>query len=305
MAIHGKVSAGTRTSPSSGDDREPESTRQWPNSDNQVAIHGANIMHSQTINALALLRHHLGDTLLAVHLFGSAVAGGLRPGSDIDLLVTVSTSLSDETRQALMTDLLRLSAWPATVYLRPLEVTVLVHDAVRPWRYRPMRELQFGEWLRDDLQAGRFEPAMADHDLAILLSQVRLHGISLLGPPAAELFEPVPEADMFRALHDTAAQWNGPDDWLGDECNVILALARIWLTLSSGEIAAKDVAANWLLERLPQAHRPLLETARDVYLGQARDDLAQRPQALADFVGYARRQIERLHRQSPSRRTCS
>ena len=86
---------------------------------------------------------------------------------------------------------------------------------------------------------------------AILLSKARQHAISLLGPPAAELFEPVPEADMIRALHDTAAQWNGPDDWLGDECNVVLALARIWLTLSSGEIAAKDVAADWLLERLP------------------------------------------------------
>ena len=86
-----------------------------------------------------------------------------------------------------------------------------------------MRELQFGEWLRDELQAGRFEPAMADHDLAILLSKARQHAISLLGPPAAELFEPVPEADMIRALHDTAAQWNGPDDWLGDECNVVLA----------------------------------------------------------------------------------
>uniref|UniRef100_A4XUC2 Aminoglycoside (3'') (9) adenylyltransferase n=1 Tax=Ectopseudomonas mendocina (strain ymp) TaxID=399739 RepID=A4XUC2_ECTM1 len=258
-------------------------------------------MNLQISNALTLLHHHLGDNLLAVHLFGSAVSGGLKPASDIDLLVTVRTPLSDSIRKALMTDLLRLSAWPATAHLRPLEVTLLVHDAVRPWRYRPMRELQFGEWLRDELQAGRFEPAMADHDLAILLSKARQHAISLLGPPAAELFEPVPEADMIHALHDTAAQWNGPDDWLGDECNVVLALARIWLTLSSGEIAAKDVAADWLLERLPPEHRPLLETARDVYLGQARDDLAQRPQALAAFIGYARRQIERLRSESANR----
>lgn len=82
---------------------------------------------------------------------------------------------------------------------------------------------------------------------------------------------------------------------------MVLALARIWLTLSSGEIAAKDVAADWLLERLPPEHRPLLETARDVYLGQARDDLAQRPQALAAFIGYARRQIERLRSESVNR----
>ncbi len=46
---------------------------------------------SQLQQALALLQRHLGGNLLAVHLFGSAVVGGLKPGSDLDLLVTVAT----------------------------------------------------------------------------------------------------------------------------------------------------------------------------------------------------------------------
>ncbi len=258
-------------------------------------------MNRQIDDALALVRRHLADDLLAVHLYGSAVAGGLKPGSDIDLLVTVSSPLSDTTRHALMLDLLTLSAWPATERLRPLEVTVLTLNAVRPWRYPPVREAQFGEWLRADLQAGRIEPAMADHDLAILITKARRHGVCLFGLPAAELFDPVPEADVIRALHDTVAQWNEADDWLGDECTVVLALARIWLTLSTGEIVAKDVAADWLLPRLPAEHRSLLQTARDIYLGQAADDLALRPQALAGFIRHARQQIERLRTPSPSR----
>ena len=44
-------------------------------------------MNRQIDDALALVRRHLADDLLAVHLYGSAVAGGLKPGSDIDLLV--------------------------------------------------------------------------------------------------------------------------------------------------------------------------------------------------------------------------
>ena len=40
---------------------------------------------SQLQQALALLQRHLGGNLLAVHLFGSAVVGGLKPGSDLDL----------------------------------------------------------------------------------------------------------------------------------------------------------------------------------------------------------------------------
>lgn len=33
--------------------------------------------------------------------------------------------------------------------------------------------LQFGEWLRDDLRRGVFEPPVFDPDLAILLTQAR------------------------------------------------------------------------------------------------------------------------------------
>ncbi|MBL0950528.1 MAG: DUF4111 domain-containing protein [Pseudomonas sp.] len=251
-------------------------------------------MNAQISAALALLQQHLGDDLLAVHLYGSAVAGGLKPGSDLDLLVMVGTPLSDAVRHSLMRALLNISACPATEYLRPLEVTVLNRDAVLPWRYPAKREMQFGEWLRDDLNAGRIEPAVTDHDLAILISKARQLSICLVGPAATELYEPVPEADLLRALHDTVAQWNKPDDWLGDECSVVLALARIWLTLSTGEIAAKDVAADWLLERLPAEHRPVLQTARNIYLGTGEDDLAQHPRALAGFIDYARLQIERL-----------
>lgn len=247
---------------------------------------------SQLSSALALLGRHLGETLLAVHLFGSAVDGGLRPHSDIDLLATVSEPLADPVRHSLMTDLLSLSAWPATTRLRPLEVTVVVRDAVVPWRYPPLRELQFGEWLREELEAGHVEPAIADHDLAILLTQVRQRSVCLAGIPAAELFDPVPEADLARALHDTIAQWNEPADWRGDERNVLLALARIWLTLSTGQVAPKDVAAAWALERLPDEHRHVLAAARASYLGMGESD---NPSSVAAFVRHAKAEIERLY----------
>src|SRR5690606_33657538 len=102
----------------------------------------------QLSDACAVLEHHLADGLLAIHLFGSAVDGGLKPYSDIDLLVTVSAPLTVSARRSLMTDLLSVSAWPGTnVSCRALEVTVVVQNDVVPWRYPPRRELQFGEWL--------------------------------------------------------------------------------------------------------------------------------------------------------------
>jgi streptomycin 3"-adenylyltransferase len=231
----------------------------------------------QLSQAQAVLERHLAGNLQAIHLFGSAVDGGLKPHSDIDLMVTVSNALTDPVRRSLMMDLLSVSAAVgADGPWRPLEVTLVVRSEVVPWRYPPLRELQFGEWLRAELQAGIIPPAVPDHDLAILLTKVRQHSVCVAGPPAAELFNPVPEADFSQALLDTVAQWNDEPDWQGDERNVVLALARIWFSAVTGEIAPKDVAAAWALERLPDEYRPVLAMARAAYLGGVEDGLAHR-----------------------------
>ncbi|MXN60986.1 aminoglycoside resistance protein, partial [Burkholderia pseudomallei] len=50
----------------------------------------------QIAAARAAIERHLGTTLNAIHLFGSALDGGLKPRSDIDLLVKVAAR-PDET----------------------------------------------------------------------------------------------------------------------------------------------------------------------------------------------------------------
>ncbi|MEI2415113.1 aminoglycoside adenylyltransferase family protein [Orrella sp. JC864] len=254
----------------------------------------AEISH-QLSAAQAVLHEQLGTSLLALHLFGSAVDAGLRPHSDIDLLATVQAPLSGSQRLGLMKSLLAVSAWPPTPALRPLEVTVVVKDEVVPWRYAPMRELQFGEWLREELSQGRVEPAMPDADLAILLTQARQHSVCLHGAPAAALFDPVPPAGLVRALAETVDLWNEEADWLGDERNIVLTLARIWYSLSTGRIASKDAAAAWVLRRLPPPHRPVLRAARAAYLGQAPDDLGDRLPQVAAFIGYAKAQVQQAY----------
>lgn len=43
--------------------------------------------------ASALIRQIFEGNLVAIHLYGSAVEGGLKPQSDIDLLVTIRQPL--------------------------------------------------------------------------------------------------------------------------------------------------------------------------------------------------------------------
>ncbi|MCA8377413.1 DUF4111 domain-containing protein [Burkholderia cenocepacia] len=244
---------------------------------------------------LAAIERHLGATLQAVHLFGSALDGGLKPRSDIDVLVTVAVRPDEAVRRALMSDLLGASAPPGCGgSMRALEVTVVAHGDVVPWRHPARRELQFGAWLRGDLEAGIVEPPLVDHDLAILLTKARQHGVALVGPPADVLFEPVPARDFVAALRATVAQWEAEPDWCGDACNIVLALARIWYSAATGAIAPKGVAATWVLERLPDAHRPIVAAARAAYLDGEAGAAILSGEPLAEFIGYARRTVESM-----------
>ncbi len=243
----------------------------------------------QLLDTLSVLKNHLGDAIQAIHLFGSAVDGGLKPYSDIDLLVTINAPLDEPTKAALMADLLSVSAFPGTdAERRALEVTVLAQEDIVPWRYPARRQMQFGEWLRDNINAGIFEPAMADHDLAILLTKVRRHSVALYGPPAQEFFDEVPAIDVQRSLLETLSLWNTEADWEGDERNIILALVRVWYTALTGDIASKDAAAEWALPRLPLEHRHIVMAARDAYLGLKAADLSAYPQERAALLNYIR-----------------
>ncbi len=90
---------------------------------------------TQLSEVVGVIERHLEPTLLAVHLYGSAVDGGLKPHSDIDLPVTVTVRLDETTRRALINDLLETSASPGESEICAVEVTIVVHDDIIPWRY--------------------------------------------------------------------------------------------------------------------------------------------------------------------------
>lgn len=249
---------------------------------------------SQVASVQAILQRSLEGSLCAVYLFGSALHGGLKPSSDIDLMAVVREPLVDTTRRSLMQELLAYSAWPGTSNtLRALEVTVVVMNELLDWRYPPKREMQFGEWLREDIEACQFGQPMVDADLAILVTKLRRHSVALYGPPAVQLLKEVPRADLYRSLADTLELWKLPSDWHGDERNVMLALARIWYTASTGDIATKDQAAAWAAERMPDGHRELMKEAADSYLRGFESSWADVPEQVANLIDFCKREIER------------
>ncbi|WP_425840179.1 aminoglycoside adenylyltransferase family protein [Streptomyces fractus] len=213
----------------------------------------------------------LGPDLVAAYLYGSAVSGGLRPHSDVDVFAVTGAPTSHRQRARLVAALMEVSGQGAAhdPDRRPVELTLVRLADVRPWRFPPRREFQYGEWLRDAYERGETPGPERDEDLALLVTMVRQRGVALLGPPAGELLEPVPAADVRRAT--VAGIPALLDESETDTRNVLLTLARVWATLATGEILAKDAAADWALARLPQEDRAALAHARAVYLGEAEE----------------------------------
>ena len=210
-------------------------------------------------------------TLVSLVRYGSAVSRGLRPDSDLDLFGVVARRLTDAEKRAVVGGLVPLS-WRAQrpPAWRPLELTLVVLDEVRPWRYPPRFDFQYGEWLREQLVVGDLAPwPPVNPDVAVLITMVRDTGLAIRGPEPSALLDPVPPADVVRAIVDEVPALL--EDLETDTRNVLLTLARMWLTVVTGRIASKDEAATWASERLAAPLGGPLEHARDGYLGRVED----------------------------------
>jgi len=158
-----------------------------------------------------------------------------------------------------------------------------------PGRDPPSAEYLYGEWLRSDYERGIVPGRDAAPDLAPILAMVLKGGRSLLGPPPGAVFDPVPAADLRLSL--VAGIPGLLADLDGDEANVLLTFARIWTTIATGEIVAKDVAADWALQQLPPEHQAVVGRARGIYLGTTEDDLAGRRNSVREAIEWIEGQI--------------
>jgi predicted nucleotidyltransferase len=226
---------------------------------------------------VGIVREILGDAVLGAYLHGSAVLGGLRPTSDIDVLAVIARPTNVDERRAIVDRLLGISGRRAHHRPgRPIELTIVVGSEVKPWRYPPRAEFQYGEWLRNEYEAGRTPEPERSPDLAPIITMARAGNCALFGPPPAHVLDPVPAADLRRAI--VAGVPSLLADLDSDTRNVLLTLARVWFTLATGRVGSKDVAADWALARLaadvPGATRATpLRRARRMYLDGQEDEV--------------------------------
>jgi len=209
---------------------------------------------------------------VAVYLHGSAVAGGLRPNSDVDLIVIVDRPTTHAVRERLVAELTRVSGQHPvdSEGRRPLELTVFHGADLVASAYPARSEFLYGEWLRGAFEAGVVPRPAADPGATLLLAQARQEARAIIGPEPSVLLPIIPGADIRRAIHETLPALL--DTLVGDERNVLLTLVRMWRTLATAEFVPKDVAAEWAVPRLPAEPAALVAFAREAYLGLRQDD---------------------------------
>lgn len=154
-------------------------------------------------------RTALGDNLVGAYVTGSLATGGYTPEvSDIDVMLVVAFPLDDATKTAVV-EALRNSALPCPT--RGLELVVYRRDAIATGRTDPAFEVELNDGPRMPFRF-TFTPSdrpEADGTFWYALDRdiVAQHGFALLGPPPAEVFGALPEADV-AAVIAAANRWH-------------------------------------------------------------------------------------------------
>lgn len=243
----------------------------------------------QLNSVLKVLRRILPGSI-GVYLYGSAVLNGLRPESDLDLLIFTDCPLTPSSREQLTRELLRLSGRPHSDK-RPLELSIVNRHDIEPRCFPPRFEYMYGEWLRDDMERGYVPQPLADPDNAVLLWQARMHSLPLTeeSPAIESLIPPPPFSEIRRAIREALP--NLLASLKGDERNVLLTLSRMWYTAATRVLTSKDNAALWAESRVPEPFVALLAKARNAYLGNVVDDWTNLEAEVSGLCSYLAKQI--------------
>lgn len=223
------------------------------------------------------VRARLGERLIAVVLHGSLAMGSFYPPkSDIDLLLVIS-----ELDEASSAELYRLfeRRHERRPYTAGLEMSaVRAADLASP--EHPMPFLTHFSSGTKGPQPWKDGMLPVDHDLMAHLMVAKTRGVSLVGPPPAELIGPIAWSDYIASVRGDIDELLSGDVVLQSPRYAVLNFCR-WAMMQAGAeqiVPSKEEAAVWALGRIPKAHHPIVAKALDVY----RSDEAV---GIADLIG--------------------
>jgi streptomycin 3"-adenylyltransferase len=189
--------------------------------------------------------------LVGVYLHGSAVLGGyVASASDVDVLAVIAEP-TDVRVQARMRDRLISTArrWP-TIGLDLSVITAATAANLGDCPYE-LHVVADGDEVRAVLGAGQG----GDPDLILYAEVCRRHGPAVYGPPAGQVFAPVPQARLIRAVRDEV-RWGQQHGHLS---YAVLNACRAVRFATDGVLCSKLDGGQWMLAR--RSEEPVIQQA--------------------------------------------
>lgn len=210
---------------------------------------------------VARVRRAAGPELVGAYAGGSYALGAYVPGrSDLDVAVVVRAAAARQLKEELVARL-RHEVLPCPA--RGLELVVYRQTVVRSPALDALFELNLNTGaampFRVDLEAD-----VADaHWFAIDRSILNQAGLALVGPPAAELFAPIPPRTLAPVLLE-ALRWHAGGEAQGDDA--VLNACRSLRFVEEGVWSSKPDAGAWAFGQV--ADGDLVRAALAVRSGQ-------------------------------------
>ena len=238
------------------------------------------------------LRDTLGDALVSVVVHGSLAMGCYRaPKADVDMLAVTARALTPAERRRVAVGL--IAAHDARRSGAGIEISLVTAEAARTAEHPMPFEVHVGGdgGSLVEMREGRFDYAAThtDQDLAAHITVARSRGVALFGPPAAEVFAPVPWRHYLDAL-ETDLEWalerigENPVYFVLNACRVLQIDA-----LGEGTVMSKAEGAAWGRDHLPEQYRPLIGDAHAHYLSDEPEGAAALDaEALEKFAAFVR-----------------
>jgi predicted nucleotidyltransferase len=198
----------------------------------------------------------LGANLVGLYVYGSLAFGCYNPKrSDVDVLVVTRRRMARETRPA-------LSAFLNTFSI--LEISFLSRADLDPWRHPCPYDYHYSH--STEKEDGE------NVDLAAEVANARTRSVTLLGPPAEEVFPQVPDEDYLDTLVQDIRWARARGDipvYMVLNCCRALAFER------TRQLMSKAEGGEWGMHELPPEFRSLAEEALAAYASEAAvgDDL--------------------------------
>lgn len=235
----------------------------------------------------------LGDKLAGLYLYGSLVTGDYDDTvSDVDLLAAITSDLNDDEFAALdvMHDaiIVETPQWNDRI-----EIGYYALEGLRTFRTQssPIAVISPGE---------PFNRKTAGREWLMNWYIVREWGVTLYGPPPADIIDPISQAEFVQCIREHALAWR---EWVKDanhrgaQAYAILTMCRALYTVATGVHPSKLQAAAWAQTLMPEWATLIQEALRwRLESREADEDAAD---SLPDTYRFVDAVIERIIRISP------